>query len=185
MKLSASFACGSILLALMAGSPLSAGPIVTFTANPAPAPAGFFRYDMTVINPNQNPQKFITGLIVSSAFSLFGVDASSTIGAPRVNGNQWGFVAPAPPFADNLTYFSPAAAGDIGPGGVQGGFRFDSPVSFDSICPCDFEVVLIERTAGPLPPINPTLVPEPATAAVAGLSMLAFLGFARRRRNRT
>lgn len=167
---------GLAVSALGGGASLVASPLVTFTATPISSPAGFYRYALQLIVPAEDPQFVVSGLIVLSAYTVFGLDGSSNILAPP----QWGFIPPSPPFADDLTYFSTVASADVGPG-TLGGFIFDSPTTptYDS---SQFQVVLIETTLGLQDPISPQYVPEPSSLWHVATALIGAGMFGRRRR---
>src|ERR1700730_1297284 len=110
------------LLVLTLGFQAWAAPMVLFSVDDLGG--GFFQYDLTVSN-NAGTEP-LSGLLVLNGGSVFGLDATSIIGAPQdIGGNpaaDWSFFAPLPPFVDILSYFSLDTAGDVPINGVLGGF---------------------------------------------------------------
>jgi|SRR5580700_6545487 hypothetical protein len=171
-----SLLCSAALL-LTAHCAAWAGPLVTYSVTDE---GDGFNYSLSIINPAGNPQFFVSGLIVVHGFSVFGLDATSTIGAPT----DWSFLPPLPPFADNLSYFSNVNTADVQPGTTLDGFTFKSPTNPADLCPCgDFQIVLIDSVQGALAPIDAQAVPEPASIFLLGLG-LTFLRLIYRGRER-
>jgi hypothetical protein len=81
---------------------------------------GEFQYDFSIDNTSGTVP--IAGLLIEGGNTVFGLDLSSTIGAPA----GWDFLSPLPPFDDLLSYFSLTPASDIPIGGSLSGFTFDS-----------------------------------------------------------
>jgi len=155
-----------------------ADPMVLFSVNDLGG--GVFQYNLTV--DNQAGSEPLSGLLVLNGGSVFGLDASSVIGAPQaVNGNasvNWGFIAPflpLPNFPGNiLSYFTIDPAGDIPVNASLGGFFFQSTENPANLSINDFAVIGIgASTAGEIPLGNAQLVPEPSSVFLSAFGIAA------------
>jgi hypothetical protein len=163
------FFCAAVLL-LITHCQLWGAPMVKYTETEKTG--GLFGYNLVLAT---GPNFYAEGLVVVNGFSVFKLDASSDISAPTVDSNAWGFLAPLPPFADNLSYFSPAVAGDIQPNKEQGDFSFKSITDLKG---ATFATVVIGYTD----PnniqlmniaVNAATVPEPHNFVLFSLGMIS------------
>jgi hypothetical protein len=146
---------------LVAGSGAQALPIVTYSVDELGG--GLFQYNLTVNNDGGG--EALAGLNVLYAGSVFGLDGSSTIGAP----GDWAWFAPLPPLIDDLNYFSLSPAGDVAIGGTLGGFSFQSSTDPDTLAGEDFAVEGIGADSATQINLGVAqLVPEPALVLLLG-----------------
>jgi PEP-CTERM motif len=183
--------CGTLIseilsvLALTVGSQAWASPMVLFGVDNLGG--GFFQYDLTI--DNSGGSEPLSGLLILNGGSVFGLDATSVVGAPQdIGGNpaaNWSFIAPFPPFVNILSYFSLDPAADVPVNGLLGGFFFQSTVNPDELSNNDFAVVGVgANSASEIPLGNAQFVPEPSSLflVACGLAGMAALLAARRRR---
>jgi hypothetical protein len=123
---------------------------------------GEFQYDFTIHNTSGTIP--ISGLLIEGGNSVFGLDPSSTIGAPA----GWDFLSPLPPFDDLLSYFSLTPATDVPIGGSLSGFTFDSTADPGFVFP--LEVILVGSDSSQIPYI---ITPDPATVWLLGTILIA------------
>jgi hypothetical protein len=162
----------AVIAALFLASACRASPHVTFGV--ADLGGGIFRYQMTL--DNQAGSEPLSGLDILNGNSLFGLDASSVIGAPP----NWSFLAPLPPFADDLDYFSSIPSVDVPIGGALAGFFFDSTLDPGVVIGTGFAVEAIGAiSASQISLPNAQFIAEPSSLALlaAGLNgMMVILG---------
>jgi len=124
---------------------------------------GLFLYKFTLIdqgfiNPITGLPEPVSGLNLLHAHSDFGLDETSTIGAP----SGWDFFAPLPPLVDELNFFSLSPSADVPIGNSLEGFSFQSTVgvavSIPTIFPCGHYDVI-----GSISNTQLSCVPEPAS----------------------
>jgi hypothetical protein len=157
---------------LSTGSGAVALPVVTYTVDDLGG--GLFQYDLLVDNDGGVA---LSGLNVLHGGSVFGLDGSSTIGAPA----GWSSFAPLPPLIDDLVYFSLAEASDIPADGSLGGFSFQSQTDPDTLSGDDFAVEGIDAALATQIDLGVAMrVPEPALALLLAAGCLG----ARRARGR-
>lgn len=164
------------VLLLATGSAARALPIVYYTATHLGG--GVFQYDLLV--DNDGGGEGLSGLNVLKGGSVFGLDGSSTIGAPA----GWSSFAPLPPLIDDLDYFSLSPGSDIPIGGSLGGFSFQAHVLPSSLTGDDFAVEGIGADSASQIDLGVAVpLPEPTTALLlgAGCAALAWGRSARRR----
>jgi hypothetical protein len=159
-----------------------AGPMVLFGVEDLGG--GFFQYDLT-LNNNGGVEP-LSGLLVVNGGSVFGLDASSNIGAPQnVGGNplaDWSFISPFPPFVDILSYFSLDSAGDVPINGSLGAFFFQSSTNPSALSSGDFAVIGIGGITGNQIPLgNALFAPEPSSLLLAILALVWVVGSVRAR----
>ncbi len=156
---------------------------------------GLFQYDLTVDNTGGTEP--IIGLTIVKGNSVFGLDSTSTIGAPQDIGGDtsadWAYFAPGPP-PDSLDYFSPNSAADVPINGTLGGFFFVSSKNPSTLTGNDFEFDLIGGTSGGsifggggggiVQPLPSSSVPEPETYLLIGIGVVVMLSYIWRRRQR-
>jgi hypothetical protein len=151
---------------------------------------GLFQYDLTV--DNTGGAEPIQGLSILNGNSVFGLDGTSTIGAPQdIGGNpaaDWFFLPPGPP-PDSLDYISLDVTADVPVNGSLGGFFFRSMKDPSTLSGNQFAVDLIgSLTGGPIqggggiaqPP--PTAIPEPSTVVLLTVGVLGLLAVGCRKR---
>ncbi len=138
---------------------------VTFSATPAGG--GLFNYDFTIDNSGGTVP--IAGMLILAGNSAFGLTAASTIGAPP----GWSSFAPAPPFADDLDYFSTDPTRNVGVGSILGGLTFISSTNPMTLTPFDLTVDLVGSDSSQTF-FTATPVPEPGTgvATLLGVWMI-------------
>jgi hypothetical protein len=178
-RLIASIFC---LLILTLGVEAEASPTVFFGVDNLGG--GIFQYNL-IIN-NSGGSEPLSGLLVLHGGSVFGLDATSAIGAPQdVGGNpaaDWSFIAPFFPFVDILSYFSLNPAADVPINGVLMGFFFQSMENPENVNDNDFAVVGIgANSAGEIPLGNAQFVREPSSLTLLcfGLAGTAIVSFVR------
>jgi hypothetical protein len=163
------------VLALTLSSQPQAAPMVLFGVEDLGG--GLFQYDLTLNNSGGTEP--LSGLLVLNGGSVFGLDASSNIGAPQdVGGNpaaDWSFLAPFPPFVDILSYFSLDPAADVPIDGFQGGFSFQSFTAPQSLTSEDFSVVGIGALSATEIPLSTQFVSEPATLVLVLLAVVGWI----------
>src|SRR5262245_22610179 len=99
----APFATAAVLLVVASWA--SADPFVHVTASDIGG--GMFQYDLVLDNTTGSEP--LQGLDILHAFSVFGLDESSLVGAPT----GWDFFLPLPPELDDLDYFSLDPSTDV------------------------------------------------------------------------
>jgi hypothetical protein len=159
------------LVWLLSAAGALALPLVTYTTTDLGG--GWFEYQLSV--DNTGGSEALAGLNILHGASVFGLDGSSTIGAPA----GWGYFEPLPPLIDDLNYFSTSLATDVAVDDTLGGFSFVSDTDPESLAPGDFAVEAIGADCAcqiPLGDAQP--VPEPTLGILLG----AGLAVARRRR---
>jgi len=124
---------GAVLAALLAtSSGAVALPVVQYTVDDLGG--GLFQYDLMVDNSGGGED--LSGLDVLHAGSVFGLGASSTIGAP----SGWMSFLPVPSLIDDLDYFSLSPIHDIPIDGTLGGFSFRSTTDPGTLTGDEFAV---------------------------------------------
>lgn len=150
------FLCGFVLAL---SSPARAG-VVTWTSTPLGG--GTFLYELTLNNEFAVP---VSGLNLLHANTAFGLDFSSTIGAPA----GWSFFPPLPPLVDELNFFSLSPSSDVVPGGSLGGFSFESNRDPSTLLGNEFVADLINANNGSQIPEPPVLALLEGACLVLGL----------------
>ncbi|MGH7897724.1 MAG: hypothetical protein ACREQQ_07220 [Candidatus Binatia bacterium] len=150
---------------LIATSQASATPALLI--DPSYLGGGVWQYDLTL--DNSGGLEPLSGLNILDAYTIFGLDDTSTITAP----SGWSYFAPLPPSVDELHYFSLSGASDVAEDTSLGGFSFESTTDPNTI---DWNAVVADAIGGTSSSQTPLLVlPEPATALLfaAGLAVQA------------
>jgi hypothetical protein len=154
----------AVIVGLTLASSCWAGPLVTFGASDLGG--GLFRYQL--ILKNLGGGQPLSGLDILNGNSLFGLDASSKIAAPP----NWSFLAPLPPFADDLDYFSSIPSADVAIGATLGGFYFDSTLDPAVVMGPGFAVEAIGGiSASQISLPNAQFVAEPSSLALLAASL--------------
>jgi hypothetical protein len=158
----------ALLLALLvvAGSRAQALPIVRYSVNDLGG--GLFAYRLSVTNAGGS--EALSGLNVLNGASVFGLDGSSSIGAP----SGWMFFEPLPPLIDDLVYFSLSPGADVPVDGSRAGFSFRSTTDPDTLGAGDFAVEGIGAESGSQIPLGDAMfVPEPALGVLLVAALVA------------
>jgi hypothetical protein len=161
----------AVVVLLLAASQASAVP--TLQLGFSSSSPGEWTYDMTLIDGGGTES--LSGLNIPAAYTLFGLDDTSTIISP----SGWDSFAPLPPSVDELNYFSLSGASDVPIGGSLGGFSFVSATDPDTIDWDAFEADAIGGTSSTQIPLT-IVTPEPATGLLLAAA-LAAQAIARRR----
>jgi hypothetical protein len=171
-------ATGALLpaLALLAlSTQASALPIVSYTTTGLGG--GQYLYQLSV--DNTGGAEPLGGLNVLHGDSVFGLDGSSTVGAPA----GWLYFAPVPGLVDDLDYFSLSSPTEIPIGGTLGGFSFVSTRHPGSLGPTDFAVEGIGGDSATQIDLGyAELVPEPSSFLLLATASIGLACASRRRR---
>jgi hypothetical protein len=162
--------CIAVAVAL-ALCPLAKGSVIV-TYSTANLGGGTFQYNFTI--NNQSGAVADSGLLIEGGNSVFGLDPSSTIGAPT----GWSFISPLPPFDDLLSYFSLTPATNLPIGGSLSGFTFQSLTDPEALTEVDTIVVGSDSSQMPV-----TITPEPTTVYIVGPILIA-IGIAMRQKSK-
>ncbi|MDG3008353.1 hypothetical protein [Paludisphaera mucosa] len=174
----------SVVTAVLAVAPAARGELIV-TAHSIGG--GLYEYDLTIvnrlfINPETGRSETISGLNLIGANTVFGLDASSFITAPKnVNGipmADWDFFAPLPPVADELNYFSLTEAADIAIGGILSGYTFLSSTDPGTVDLSRLEFDVLGGESG----AQLVMVPEPTAVVQATIACLVLTRFLASRR---
>ena len=160
-------------LALGSPSPGSAVPSLELGVNGMVGSE--WLYEMTLHNPGGAEP--LSGLNLLEAFTIFGLDDTSTIIAP----SGWDFFAPLPPFVDELNYFSLSEASDVPIDGSLGGFSFLSSRDPDTLAWSSLSADAIGGTSSTQIPL--LITPEPTTALLVAAGLAAQAAARRKQRS--
>jgi hypothetical protein len=136
----------AIVLSLFLGA-ITHAASVTIAASPLGG--DLFQYALVINSAGSDPP--ISGLNVLNAGTVFALTPTSTIIPPL----GWDFFPPGPG-VDELNYFSLTPLLDVPPGGLLGGFAFQSMRNPSTLGPNDFRYDLINGLTG-------SQIPEPTT----------------------
>lgn len=134
---------------------------------------GLFQYNLSL--DNRSGGVTLAGLNVLNANSVFGVDPSTVIGAPA----DWSFIAPFPPFVDDLDYLALTTSANVLPGAFMTGFSFQSTLDPSVVRFSGFAVEAIDAsTSSQIQLAAAQFVPEPPALPLwaAGCAGLFFAG---------
>lgn len=152
-------------------SPGAAAPYLELISNDAIGPD--YLYEMTLYNAGGTEP--LSGLNLLEAFTIFGLDDTSTITAPA----GWDYFAPLPPTVDELNFFSLSGASDIPVDGSLG-FSFLSPRDPSTLAWSTVSADAIGGTSSTQIPL--IITPEPTTALLLAVGLAAQAATRRARR---
>jgi hypothetical protein len=167
----------ALVLTLSLGQPARADLIFTTQD----LGGGLFQYNLTLINsgfinPQTGTAEPLSGLNLTQAGSILGLNTTSTITAPT----GLSFFPPLPPVVDLLDYFSLSASTDIPIGGSLGGFTFQSRTDPSTLGGhIAFDVI------GGITGTLLVSIPEPSSLLLTGTGLISVLGFCRAFRDLT
>jgi hypothetical protein len=159
-------AIGAMLGALLSIlTAVSAAAVPTLVIDSTNLGGGIWQYDLTLVNDGGSEP--LSGLNLVNAYSIFGLDDTSTITAPA----GWDYFAPLPPTVDELNWFSLSAASDIDVGDSLGGFSFESTTDPGAVNFNTLEADAIGGTSSEQIPL--VITPEPATGLLVAVALAA------------
>jgi hypothetical protein len=153
---------GALLTVLAA---VSAAAVPTLVIESTNLGGGVWQYDLTLVNDGGSEP--LSGLNLVNAYSIFGLDDTSTITAPA----GWDYFAPLPPTVDELNWFSLSAASDIDVGDSLGGFSFESTTDPGTVNVDTLEADAIGGNSSQQVPL--VITPEPATGLLVAAALAA------------
>jgi len=162
------------LALLLAGARAGATPMVTYSVTDLGL--GVYQYDLIVCNDGGSED--LAGLNILHGDSVFGLDGSSSIGAPP----DWLYFEPVPGLIDDLNYFSLNPNADVEIGQMVGGFSFQSATDPNSLSGNEFAVEGIGADSGTQIDLGiAMLMPEPRALLLlaAGAALLTVWRFRR------
>ena len=162
----------AVALLLGGASPGSAVPHLELISNDTIGPD--YLYEMTLYNTDGLEP--LSGLNLLDAYTIFGLDDTSTITAPA----GWDYFAPLPPLVDELNYFSLSGASDIPIDGSLGGFTFLSARDPNTLDWSSLQADAIGGTSSTQIPL--LITPEPATGVLLAAALAAQAAMRRRAR---
>ena len=160
---------------LLGAPPGSAAPTLEIQVTGMIGPD--YVYEMTLHNDGGSEP--LSGLNLLAAWTIFGLDDTSTIIAP----SGWDYFAPLPPTVDELNYFSLSAGDDIPVGDSLGGFSFLSPTDPYTIDWSALEADAIGGTSSTQVPL--IITPEPTTGVLVAAALAVHAAIRRRGRSST
>ena len=135
-----------------------------------------FVYEMTLYNDGGTEP--LSGLNLLDAYTIFGLDDTSTITAPP----GWDYFAPLPPSVDELNYFSLSGGDDVPVNGSLGGFTFLSSTNPNTL---DYDSLQADAIGGTSSTQIPLIVtPEPTTGLLLAAALVVQAAARRRVRAR-